>query len=223
MEFSRPEIASPSPGDLPNPGIEPRSPALQTDSLPAESPGKPRILRRSRDFPDYNVKWAGAAEVKANGSSWVGQGGGVIALLCSRNAEEMPDKCRMLAGGRGSLGSHQLEVAHQPKPQRSGLWRSKAQVLREFYPHFSLPGHAVLHPQLPREQRHFPTHWAWIPAWNTSSQERTHISQVGAEEGELNSLSPAKVLACEASNLSEPCRKFVASCVTTRTRPRSQD
>ena len=26
----------PSPGDLPNPGIEPRSPALQEDSLPAE-------------------------------------------------------------------------------------------------------------------------------------------------------------------------------------------
>ena len=30
----------PSPGDLPNPGIEPRSPALLTDSLPAEAPGK---------------------------------------------------------------------------------------------------------------------------------------------------------------------------------------
>ena len=27
--------------DLPNPGIEPRSPTLQADSLPAESPGKP--------------------------------------------------------------------------------------------------------------------------------------------------------------------------------------
>ena len=26
----------PSPGDLPNPGIEPRSPTLQVDSLPAE-------------------------------------------------------------------------------------------------------------------------------------------------------------------------------------------
>ena len=26
----------PSPGDLPNPGIEPRSPALMVDSLPAE-------------------------------------------------------------------------------------------------------------------------------------------------------------------------------------------
>ena len=31
----------PSPGELPNPGVEPRSPALQADSLPSESPGKP--------------------------------------------------------------------------------------------------------------------------------------------------------------------------------------
>ena len=31
----------PSPGDLPNPGIEPVSPALKADSLPSEPPGKP--------------------------------------------------------------------------------------------------------------------------------------------------------------------------------------
>ena len=30
----------PFPGDLPNPGIKPRSPILQADSLPAEPPGK---------------------------------------------------------------------------------------------------------------------------------------------------------------------------------------
>ena len=30
-----------SPGDLPNPGTEVRSPALQADSLPSEPPGKP--------------------------------------------------------------------------------------------------------------------------------------------------------------------------------------
>ena len=46
MESSRPEYWSgelfPSPGDLPNPGIEPRSPALQADSLPAEPQGKPK-------------------------------------------------------------------------------------------------------------------------------------------------------------------------------------
>ena len=44
MGFSRQEYQSglpfPSPGDLPDPGIEPRSPALQADSLPSEPPGK---------------------------------------------------------------------------------------------------------------------------------------------------------------------------------------
>ena len=35
-------VAMPSPGDLPNPGIEPRSPALQADSLPLEPQGKPK-------------------------------------------------------------------------------------------------------------------------------------------------------------------------------------
>ena len=34
----------PSPGDLPNPGTEPRSPSLQADSLPAEPQGKPSLL-----------------------------------------------------------------------------------------------------------------------------------------------------------------------------------
>ena len=32
----------PSPGVLPNPGIEPGSPELQADALPSEPPGKPR-------------------------------------------------------------------------------------------------------------------------------------------------------------------------------------
>ena len=36
----------PSPGDLPNRGIEPRSPTLQVDSLPAESQGKPFLVER---------------------------------------------------------------------------------------------------------------------------------------------------------------------------------
>ena len=45
MEFSRPKYWSGqpilSPGDLPNPGFEPRSVALQVDSLPTELSGKP--------------------------------------------------------------------------------------------------------------------------------------------------------------------------------------
>ena len=34
-------LPCPPPGDLPNPGIEPRSPVLQADSLPTEPSGKP--------------------------------------------------------------------------------------------------------------------------------------------------------------------------------------
>ena len=45
MGFSRQEYWSglpfPSPGDLPDPGIKPRSPALQADSLALRPPGKP--------------------------------------------------------------------------------------------------------------------------------------------------------------------------------------
>ena len=44
--FSRKEywtrLPCPPLGDLPNPGIEPRSPTLQVDSLPSEPPGKPK-------------------------------------------------------------------------------------------------------------------------------------------------------------------------------------
>ena len=43
LEYSVPKKLFPSPGDLPNPGVEPRSPALQVDSLPAEPPGTPCI------------------------------------------------------------------------------------------------------------------------------------------------------------------------------------
>jgi len=47
MEFSKQEywsgLSFPSPGDLPNPGIEPRSLALQADSLPDEPPGRPPV------------------------------------------------------------------------------------------------------------------------------------------------------------------------------------
>ena len=48
--FARQEYWSglpfPSPGDVPDPGIEPRSPALQADTLPSELPGNlPRLLK----------------------------------------------------------------------------------------------------------------------------------------------------------------------------------
>ena len=47
MRFSRQEywtgLPFPSPGDLPKPGIKPRSPASQADALTSEPPGKPLL------------------------------------------------------------------------------------------------------------------------------------------------------------------------------------
>ena len=48
MEFSRQEYWSglpfPSPGDLPDPGIEPGSPTLEADALPSEPQGSPIFI-----------------------------------------------------------------------------------------------------------------------------------------------------------------------------------
>ena len=54
MVFSRQEYWSglpfTAPGDLPNPGIKPRSPALQADSLPTELRGKPQKASKMPKF-----------------------------------------------------------------------------------------------------------------------------------------------------------------------------
>ena len=67
MEFSRQEcwsgVPCPSPGDLPDPGIELRSPTLQVDSLPAEPQGKPkntgvgRLSLFQQIFPNQESNW----------------------------------------------------------------------------------------------------------------------------------------------------------------------
>ena len=67
MRFSKQEywrgLPFPSPGDLPNPGIKPRSPALQVDSFAAEPPGKPKntgvgsLSLLQRIFPTQESNW----------------------------------------------------------------------------------------------------------------------------------------------------------------------
>ena len=70
-EFSRPEYQSgivfPSPGDLSNPGIEPRSCTLQADSLPAEPPRKPKLLKGFA----FQVRMFGAQEDLHHEGLWV--------------------------------------------------------------------------------------------------------------------------------------------------------
>ena len=63
MGFSRHEYWSwlpfTSPGDLPNPGIEPGSSALQADSLLYETPGKPRAHLEKETKVEARFRTAG--------------------------------------------------------------------------------------------------------------------------------------------------------------------
>ena len=60
MGFSRQEYWSgspfPSPGDLPDPGIKPKSPALQADALTSEPPGKPDIKKGWQEYTEELYK-----------------------------------------------------------------------------------------------------------------------------------------------------------------------
>ena len=67
MGFSRQEYWSglpfPSPGDLPDQGIEPGSPALQADSLPTELQGKPTSLPTSNAYQQM-------LDIRVEGKTW---------------------------------------------------------------------------------------------------------------------------------------------------------
>ena len=82
MGFSRQEYWSglpfPSPGDLPNPGIKPGSPALQADSLPSEPPWKPLFLVRIMFMAmgRWEGQKLGSGGVLAGPSLWVAVIGG---------------------------------------------------------------------------------------------------------------------------------------------------
>ena len=64
MGFSRQGYKSglpfPSPGDLPDPGIEPGSPTLQADALLSEPPGKPLVDLTEAE--DIKKRWQEYAE-----------------------------------------------------------------------------------------------------------------------------------------------------------------
>ena len=49
------ELPFPSPGDLPDPGIEPKSPKLQADALPSELPGKSLRLGDEKSYGRVSI------------------------------------------------------------------------------------------------------------------------------------------------------------------------
>ena len=68
MDLARQEYWSglpfPSPGNLPNPGIEPWSPTLQVDSLPSEPLGKPHLTLITSQKPHLQIPPHWGAELQ---------------------------------------------------------------------------------------------------------------------------------------------------------------
>ena len=108
-EFSRQEYWSglpfPSPGDLPDPVIEPRSPALQAGTLPSKPPGKPSKRAQPKHEVLVTCAWKGITSTSgvngvgecypcrenilwyilhgsSQGSTWEWDGGGDSSMLC---------------------------------------------------------------------------------------------------------------------------------------------
>ena len=71
MRFSRQECWSglpfPAPGDLPYPGIEPGSPALQADALLSEPPGKPYYCI----YDMYNLRIRDVEHIPTENTIWL--------------------------------------------------------------------------------------------------------------------------------------------------------
>ena len=99
--------SSPPPGDLPNPGIEPRSPALQVGSLPAEPPGKP--------------KNTGAGSLSRLQRIFLTQESDQGLLHCRRILSQLSHQ-----GGLSEISQLQKETAHD----LTYLWNLKQAELR---------------------------------------------------------------------------------------------
>ena len=120
----------PSPGDLPNPGIKPRSPALQSDSLPAEPQGKPKntavnslsllqwifpTQKLNRDLLHcrqilYQLCYEGSPKGDAV-AAWAGN---------ARNLSSIPRSGRSAGEGNG----HPLQYSCLKNPMDRGVWRA---------------------------------------------------------------------------------------------------
>ena len=96
--FSRQEhrsgLTCPPPGDLPNPGTEPRSPALQADSLLSEPPGRHYVTHKKQALEPY-----GRESEQTPGD---GEGQGSLARCSPWGCKELDTTKRLNNGSKCS-------------------------------------------------------------------------------------------------------------------------
>ena len=98
--FSRQEYWSglpfPSPGDLPNPGIKPRSPALQTDALSSEPPETAVSIRVFSDGKEFACNAGDMGSISRSGRSLEEENGNPFQYSCLEYSLDRPWGCTEL-------------------------------------------------------------------------------------------------------------------------------
>ena len=153
MEFSRPEywrgLPFPSPGDLPNPGIEARSPALQVDSLPSETSGK-QIMKTNSKQSRHSFDSLARFRVPFNTTFPNGNKGllGIPSNRCCRAhsrgfCHTNSDRCNVTRALDTQEGGHQGSAPSGypwALSQNRGRSRRPSRLQRPLYPSLSLLG-----------------------------------------------------------------------------------
>ena len=138
IEFSRPTYWSglpfPSPGDLPHPGTEPRSPTLQTDSSPSGPPGKSSILKASmenlvqkpeaRSSSPFSLSKCNNFDKILENQHWRGTGPhwALLSYFPDRKAETQESKTTFKS---------REQTAPDPPDNQPGLWVQGSTYLHE--------------------------------------------------------------------------------------------
>ena len=129
MGFSRQEHwcgePFPPPGDLPDPGIEPRSPALKANALSSGPPGKPQS---PACFKGAKAAGAGQCFYVLPPLPWLPRRHSGKESICSVGAGgSVPGSGRSPGGGNGNP----LQYSRLESPVHRGAWRAAVHGLAE--------------------------------------------------------------------------------------------
>ena len=119
-------VAIPFSRDLPDPGIEPRSSALQAASLPSEPPNELPIIRKWKLKPQWDI----TSHLSECPSSKMSKNNKLLSRLWSKGSP-----CTLLVGiwiGTATVGNHmeapqklKIELPHYPATSLLGMYLKK--------------------------------------------------------------------------------------------------
>ena len=125
MGFSRQEYWSglpfPSPGDLPDPGFEPWSPALQADTLPSELPGKSPVAQMSHHACQISFIWNQTLYYFPGGSD------GKASAYSAGDLGSNPGS----GGSPGEGNDNPLQYSCLENPMHGGAWQATVHGVAE--------------------------------------------------------------------------------------------